>query len=148
MEVHKIPKSSEIADLDLYLADAAVSTQQAERLPHPSMSLFQKPPTNRYPKLAAGREVARGKVASKTPAAGRKTQKNLPEDVEKLRQNMEKAKSDKREKAYVWPDSSWTGMELTYVRTVPSSSILRWPLVQSVVPRPATRNYCRARRAA
>lgn len=144
MGVHKISKASETTDLDLYLTDPADSSQHAERLPHPSMSLFMKPPTNRFPKLAAGREVARAKAGAKN-AAARKAKKDLPDDVEMLRQNMEKAKNEKKENAYVWMDSDWSVWELTCIRTVPSCSILRWPLVQSVaLLKGLTRSCCRA----
>lgn len=143
MGVHKISKASETTDLDLYLTDPTDSTQHAQRLPHPTMSLFIKPPTNRFPKLAAGREVARARAAAKNLAA-RKAKKDLPDDVETLRQNMEKAKNEKRENAYVWMHSAWSVWELTCIRTVPSCSIRRWPLVLSVAPKEPTRSCCRA----
>lgn len=107
MEVHKISKATEIPDLDLYLTDPSESTQHAERFPHPTMSLFAKPPLSRFPRLAAGREVVREKPSSKTSAAGRKTQADLPDDVERLKQSMEKAKSDKKENSYVCGPRWW-----------------------------------------
>lgn len=103
--MHKISKTTETTDLDLYLTDPSDSTEHAERLPHPTMSLFQRPQTNRYPKLAQGREVTREKPTSKSSAAGRKAQGDVPDDFETLRQQIEKANKEKKEHSYVWLDS-------------------------------------------
>lgn len=124
MDVHKISKASETTDLDLYLTDSSESTQHAERLPHPTMSLFIKPQLHRYPRLAAGRRVSREKAASKTSAAGRKTHHDLPDDVEALRINMERAKNEKKENSYVWPGNGCNRMGLTCFRIVPRFSML------------------------
>lgn len=128
MEVHKISKTSEITDLDLYLTDPSESTE-AERLPHPTMSLFMKPQTNRFPKLAAGREVTREKKSS----ASRKTQTNLPDDVGRLKEAMEQAKNEKMENSYVWSGCGYGDLELTCLRLVPGLSALLWAPVQSAV---------------
>ncbi|KAK7739887.1 hypothetical protein SLS53_005480 [Cytospora paraplurivora] len=100
-EVHKISKASEIPNLDLYLSDPSDSTQEAERLPHPTMSLFMRPDFRRFPKLAAGRVVVKEKaVPTKAPAAARK-QNNLSDDVARLKEVMAQAKTDKMENSCV-----------------------------------------------
>lgn len=125
--MHKISKASETTDLDLYLTDPSDSTEHAERLPHPTMSLFIKPQLNRYPKLAQGREVSRGKPTSKSSAAGRKAQGDVPDDFEDLRQQMAKANKEKQENSYVWLgwDGICGGLILTCLLLVPKSSMLR-----------------------
>lgn len=125
--MHKISKASETTDLDLYLTDPSDSTEHAERLPHPTMSLFIKPQLNRYPKLAQGREVSRGKPTSKSSAAGRKAQGDVPDEFEDLRQQMAKANKEKQEHSYVWlgSDGSCGGLMLTCLLLVPKSSMLR-----------------------
>lgn len=118
--MHKISKASETTDLDLFLTDPSESTEEAERLPHPTMSLFVKPPTNRYPRLAQGREVVREK---KTSAASRKAKADLPDDMNRLKEAMEQAKNEKMENSYVWLVLTfWGELELTCARLVPRLS--------------------------
>lgn len=100
-EVHKISRTTEITDLDLYLTDSSDSAQHTTRLPHPTMSLFTKPQLSRYPKLAQGRGVVREKPVSKSSAAGHKAQGDVPNAMHTLKQQMEKAEKDKKEHAYV-----------------------------------------------
>lgn len=121
MDVHKISKASEMTDLDLFLTDPSESTEEAERLPHPTMSLFSKPQLNRYPRLAAGREVAREK---KTSASGRKTKADLPDDMNRLKEAMEQAKNEKMENSYVWLGMSCGELGLTCIRLVRGLSVL------------------------
>lgn len=125
--MHKISKASETTDLDLYLTDPSDSTEHAERLPHPTMSLFIKPQLNRYPKLAQGREVSRGKPASKSSAASRKAQGDMPDEFEDLRQQMAKANKEKQENSYVWlsRDGDFGEFILTCLLLGPKSSMLR-----------------------
>lgn len=124
-EVHKISKASELPNLDLYLTDPTDSIQEAERLPHPTMSLFMRPDMRRYPKLAAGRVVIKEKVVTttKTPAAARKAQGGLPDDVARLKEVMAQAKTDKMENACVALDFLRKGLELTCAFIVPRSSM-------------------------
>ncbi|KUI70726.1 hypothetical protein VM1G_06130 [Cytospora mali] len=99
-EVHKITKASEIPNLDLYLTDPSDSIQEAERLPHPTMSLFMRPDFRRFPKLAAGRVVVKEKVVpTKATAPARKPQNDVSDDVAKLKEVMAQAKTDKMENA-------------------------------------------------
>lgn len=119
--MHKISKTSEMTDLDLFLTDPSESTEEAERLPHPTMSLFTKPQLNRYPRLAQGREVVREKKSS---AAGRKAKGDLPDDMNRLKEAMEQAKNEKMENSYVWLGSSSGELELTCVRLVQKLSVL------------------------
>lgn len=121
MDVHKISKASELTDLDLFLTDPSESTEEAERLPHPTMSLFVKPQLNKYPRLAAGRDVAREKKAS---AAGRKKKADLPDDMNRLKEAMEQAKNEKMENSYVSLDMNFEELELTCVRVVRRLSAL------------------------
>lgn len=101
-EVHKISKSTELTDLDLYLSDPTEPSEPAEKMPHSTMSLFQKPPTHRYPRLAAGRDTAKHKAAASTRTAARKAKdSNLPEDVLRLKETMQKANDEKEKNAYV-----------------------------------------------
>lgn len=137
--MHKISKTTEITDLDLYLTDPSDSTQHAERLPHPTMSLFHKPQLHRYPKLAEGREVVRDKPASRTSAAGRKAQADVPDDFETLRQQIEKAQKEKKEHSYVWRGSSGGGLRglmLTCLDLVPRLLMLRSAALEPSVLRP------------
>lgn len=125
-EVHKISKASEIPNLDLYLTDPSDSIQEAERLPHPTMSLFMRPDFRRFPKLAAGRVVLKEKekaVAPKASAAARKPQSDLSDDVARLKEVMDQAKTDKMENACVALDFLWRRLELTCAFLVPRSSI-------------------------
>lgn len=138
--MHKISKAAEMTDLDLYLTDPSDSTQPAEKLPHPTMSVFTKPQLQRYPRLAEGR-IARDKANPKTSAAGRKAQAPLPDDVEKLKRNMQQEKKAKMEHSYVWMGlSGGVGASvLICPRVVPRSSMPR-----SVVPSAPCRKLARA----
>lgn len=113
-EVHKISKASEIPNLDLYLTDPSDSIQEAERLPHPTMSLFMRPDFRRFPKLAAGRVVLKEKekaVAPKASAAARKPQSDLSDDVARLKEVMDQAKTDKMENATKIVNTPLTGVK-------------------------------------
>lgn len=123
--VHKIPKTAEIPNLDLYLTDPSDSTQEAERLPHPTMSLFTRPEFRKYPKLAAGRVVVKEKAApANPPAAARSPQPDLRDDIAQLKKSMAQAKNDKLENGCVVQSRLWKWSELTCIPAVPRSSIL------------------------
>lgn len=100
-EVHKIPKATEITDLELYLTDPSDPTDHAERFPHPTMTLFAKPALGRNPRLANGRDSAHT-AASKTSAAGRKAPRIHPSALEKLKKDMANEQKAKKEHSYVW----------------------------------------------
>lgn len=89
------------------------------------MSLFMRPDFRRFPKLAAGRVVVKEKtVHAKAPAAARKPQGDLQDDVARLKEVMAQAKTDKLENSCVALDFLWKGLELTCAFLVPRSSIL------------------------
>lgn len=139
--VHKIPRAAEIPNLDLYMTDLSDSTQEAERLPHPSMSLFMRPELRKYPKLAAGRVVVKEKAApANPPAAARSPRTDLPDDIAQLKKSMAQAKNDKLENGCVVLSRLWEGSELTCTPVVPRSSILPYR-ASSEGQRPARPSY-------
>lgn len=83
------------------------------------MSLFIKPQLNIYPRLAAGREVAREKKPS---TSLRKNKADLPDDMNRLKEAMEQAKNEKMENSYVRLGISFEELELICVCTVRKSS--------------------------
>lgn len=123
-DVHKIPRAAEIPNLDLYLTDPSDSTQEAEKLPHPTMSLFMRPELRKYPKLAAGRRVAVKEKAAPANAPARSPQTDLPDDIAQLKKSMAQAKNDKLENGCVVRSRLWKWSELTCIPAVPRSSIL------------------------
>lgn len=107
------------------MTDLSDSTQEAERLPHPTMSLFMRPELRKYPKLAAGRVVVKEKAApANPPAPARSPQTDLPDDIAQLKKSMAQAKNDKLENGCVVLSRLWKWSELTCTPVVPRSSIL------------------------
>lgn len=126
--VHKIPRAAEIPNLDLYMTDLSDSTQEAERLPHPTMSLFMRPELRKYPKLAAGRVVVKEKAApTNPPATARSPQNEISDDIAQLKKSMAQAKNDKLENGCVVLSRLWKWSELTCTPVVRRSSILPYP---------------------
>lgn len=107
------------------MTDLSDSTQEAERLPHPTMSLFMRPELRKYPKLAAGRVVVKEKAApANPPATARSPRTDLPDDIAQLKKSMAQAKNDKLENGCVVLSRLWKWSELTCTPVVRRSSIL------------------------
>lgn len=107
------------------MTDLSDSTQDAERLPHPTMSLFARPELRKYPKLAAGRVVVKEKAApANPPASARSPQNEISDDIAQLKKSMAQAKSDKLENGCVVLSRLRKWSELTCTPAVPRSSIL------------------------